>query len=486
MKKSIRIKGINRRWSVIIVVFSIIVLAVESILGTFLFGYYSNLQSLNANEKARYFAGLSYSSEENFSTAATLYIKDFEHTEDIQIQIIDKNGIVVAQSYSIKTKNNFSAPDYLDAKVNGEGAYMGLDNDGKYIMAETYMLRDTGNGVLGAVRWIMPMKNVLQEFLITMGIAVLFGGALILCAVFAGRYFNKSIVMPIREVSKTARKIALGDFKARIPVKESDEIGELCNTINYMAAELNNAEEMKNDFISSVSHELRTPLTAIKGWGETAKMSIGTDKELVEKGISVILNEADRLQGLVEELLDFSRVQAGRLSVNISKIDIATIIDESAEMYDEFARQHNIVLRIIRPHTLPAVLGDMNRLKQVFINIVDNAVKYTMNDGIVEIKVAVEEGFIRITVSDTGVGIAAKDIDRVKEKFYKANKTVRGSGIGLAVADEIIKQHKGLLFLESEENVGTVVTALLPVAENSEEKEAQVDIAPSEINISAE
>ena len=251
-----------------------------------------------------------------------------------------------------------------------------------------------------------------------------------------------------------------------------------------MASELSNAEEMKNDFISSVSHELRTPLTAIKGWGETAKMSVGSDPELVEKGISVILTEADRLQGLVEELLDFSRIQSGRLSVNMSRMDIAGILDEAAEMYDEIARQVNIIVKIIRPYTLPPVIGDINRLKQVFINIIDNAVKYTIKDGFVDIKVTVEEGFIRIRVSDTGVGIPEKDIDRAKEKFFKSNKTVRGSGIGLAVADEILKQHKGLLFLESQENVGTTVTIVLPVApEEEEQPPVEVDIAPSEINI---
>ena len=110
-----------------------------------------------------------------------------------------------------------------------------------------------------------------------------------------------------------ARKISMGDFKSRIELNRNDEIGELCDTINYMANELSQAENMKNDFISSVSHELRTPLTAIRGWGETAKMSIGTDEDLVKRGIDVVLSEADRLSGLVEELLDFSRMEQPKL-----------------------------------------------------------------------------------------------------------------------------------------------------------------------------
>ena len=120
-------------------------------------------------------------------------------------------------------------------------------------------------------------------------------------------------------------------------------------------------------------------------------------------------------------------------------------------------------------------MGDTNRLKQVFINIIDNAVKYTESGGQVLVSQEIEEACVRISVTDTGVGIPAQDIDRVKEKFYKANKTVRGSGIGLAVADEIIKQHGGLLFIESTENVGTTATIVLPlyVPEIEEESETE-------------
>ncbi|MCI8359856.1 MAG: HAMP domain-containing histidine kinase, partial [Clostridiales bacterium] len=212
------------------------------------------------------------------------------------------------------------------------------------------------------------------------------------------------------------------------------------------------------------SHELRTPLTAIRGWGETVKSSIGADDGLVEKGVGVILSEADRLSGLVEELLDFSRMQSGRLSMQVRRTDILAELGEAVYTYEELARRQGLDLSFIAPEHLPPVMGDGDRLKQVFINIIDNAVKYTNTGGQVLVEAAEQEGCIQVTVKDTGVGIPAQDVDRVKEKFFKSNKTVRGSGIGLAVADEIVKQHKGLLFVESKEGVGTTVTIVLPVA----------------------
>ena len=152
-------------------------------------------------------------------------------------------------------------------------------------------------------------------------------------------------------------------------------------------------------------------------------------------------------------------------------------------MYIELARQQGIELIFTRPAEDMIVSGDPNRLKQVFINIIDNAVKYTEKGGQVLVDQTGEEGCVRITVKDTGVGIPAQDIDRVKEKFYKANKTVRGSGIGLAVADEIIKQHKGLLFIESAEGVGTTVTIVLPLYEPAEEtEETEIQEIPEKEN----
>ena len=217
-------------------------------------------------------------------------------------------------------------------------------------------------------------------------------------------------------------------------------------------------------------------------------MSIGVDDELVSRGMEVVLSEADRLSSLVEELLDFSRMQSGRLTVNTMPIDVSELLRTVADMYTELARQQGIELSYTPPAQNSIVLGDPDRLKQVFINIIDNAVKYTEKGGLVLVVQSREEGCVQILVKDTGVGIPAADLDHVKEKFFKSNKTVRGSGIGLAVADEIIKQHQGLLFLESTEGVGTTVTIVLPLYEPEEEAPPEEIIEPTsgEVTVNTE
>ena len=264
----------------------------------------------------------------------------------------------------------------------------------------------------------------------------------------------------------------------RLEKENDDEIGELCDVINYMAGELSKAEQLKNDFISSVSHELRTPLTAIKGWAETIRASGTSDPLILNKGVEVISNECERLSGLVEDLLDFSRMQSGHLRLHMEKTDILAELEEAYVMYKEIAAKDGIRLEYRAPEQLPPVMADANRLKQVFINIIDNAVKYSSRGDLVRIEASSHDIYVQVAVKDTGCGIAAQDLGKVKERFYKANKTVRGSGIGLAVADEIIKQHNGILEIDSKENIGTVVTIVLPIGkpDTGEQTEGETHI----------
>lgn len=487
MNFEIKFKSIAVRWFMEIFLIVAVVITVAAVAFSVIFNslYTERLQTL-ADDYSYEFATLSSYNAETFEDAAVGISEDFIYKNKIEVQVIDKKGnIIVSTSGFQPSDENISDYEKAVLSPSGTATFKGKNSDGENILSRTTVIKSENGDMLGAYRWVTSFEATQRKvtgFVIAVFVVCI--GILGFCAL-SGLFFIKSIVRPVRDVSNMARKIAMGDFDTRIEIEKEDEIGELCDTINYMASELSQAETIKNDFISSVSHELRTPLTAIRGWGETAKMSIGTDGELVEKGLDVVLSEADRLSNLVEELLDFSRMQSGRLTLNTVPIDICDLLATAVNMYTELARQQGIELSYTPPAETSTVLGDADRLKQVFINIIDNAVKYTEKGGLVLIVQTKEEGCVRIQIKDTGVGIPAQDIDRVKEKFFKSNKTVRGSGIGLAVADEIIKHHQGLLFVESTEGVGTTVTIVLPLLEEplEEFEDETKEVNPDEIDI---
>ena len=482
MHLEIKFKSISLKWFVNIFLIIALVICVAATALSVLFNslYIDRIESL-ANDYAYEFTSLSNATNRTFKDSAIVAAGDFKYKDKIEVQVMDATGKTIVSTMGVFEESDASLSEFERAKKSGSPQFFqGKTADGEPIMSTTTIIYNKKGVVMGAYRWIVSMDKANNvTFGITILIILICVAILLFCG-FSGLFFVKSIVKPIRDVSNVARTIAMGNLDARLEVNKNDEIGELCDAINYMASELSQSENIKNDFISSVSHELRTPLTAIRGWGETAKMSLDSDPELVKRGLDVVLSEADRLSGLVEELLDFSRMQTGRLTLISQPVSVMQILKESADMYLELAKKQDIELVFTEIPEDYTVMGDPNRIKQVFINIIDNAVKYTQAGGQVLIESVKEEGCVRVTVTDTGVGIPAQDIDRVKEKFYKANKTVRGSGIGLAVADEIIKQHGGLLFIESTENVGTTVTIVLPIYEEELTEEIQDNITEEE------
>lgn len=469
-------KGITKRWLINSMgVIMAILLLIVVIFALFVQSFYYNGIMQTISGRSSEFANM-FNKPDEFISTARVYVENFPDKELMELMVINSNGDVVITSTGFEPDKEQVMPDYEQAKYEKSEytTWTGKLNSGENVMALTRMIYGNDDEYVGAVRYIVSLEEADRRIFITISGISLVGLLVFFLIIISSTYFLRSIVKPVREIGDTAKRIAQGDFNARIGKFYDDEIGELCDTINYMAGELGNAEKMKNDFISSVSHELRTPLTAIKGWAETMQMGGSCDAKTMEKGLKIIVNESERLSGIVEELLDFSRIQNNRMVLKMDKIDILAEIDEAIYMLRERALSENKHLIYEEPEILPAVLGDKNRLRQVFINIIDNALKYTPEGGIINIEVSQVEENIVIKISDNGCGIPARHLSKVKEKFYKANQTQRGSGIGLAVADEIVKLHSGTLDIASTEGVGTVVSISIPILKEESEEPKEI------------
>lgn len=427
--------------------------------------YYTNTARQYVTSRLNMAAGLlqqSYSDNPlGFGGEVRSMVVNWSDKDKTELMTINASGQVTMTSSGFAPLKNILAQDYYDALENGSGSYIGKLSTGEKVIAVSALTPDTA-GEYSVIRLVSSMERVDRHVALCIAAAAVLCGTILAFMMFSGMYFIKSIVIPVRQLGATARRYAKGDFSSRIPVTADDELGELCEIVNKMADELSQSESMKNEFISSVSHELRTPLTAIKGWAET----IGTmpeDKETVTKGMRVISTETERLSQMVEELLDFSRMQSGKFTLHKTNVDILAELSDAVLIYTERAKKEGIELVYAEPEDLPIVYGDRNRLRQVFINVIDNSIKYSEKGGLVTVQaISPDDTKIEIEVSDTGCGISPEDLPKIKTKFFRANHNKRGSGIGLAVAEEIISAHSGTLEVFSEVGMGTSVVIMLP------------------------
>lgn len=473
--KKFKANTITARWaknilSVIIAVFLICFIACSIIIKNYYYSTVENFVSSSSSTAVSNYFNI-YSDDGSFKEGAKGFIENYSGKDKVEIWVIDSDGDIIASSSGFRVEKQ-EMPDYDMAlgSTNNSGKWIGRLPSGERVMACTKMINSSNINSRGAVRFISSLSAVdkqIASMIIFLGLMIVL---LLIIVVFSNLYFIRSITNPVREIGKTANKIAHGDFNARIEKKADDELGVLCDTINYMAGEIAAADTMKNDFISTVSHELRTPLTSIKGWGETLIVDPLADPSLTHRGLRVIINESSRLGGFVEELLDFSRMQSGRMTLRLDKIDILAELDETVFVFKERALREGIEIQYNAPDIPAPAYADSNRIKQVFVNVMDNALKYNNEGGRVFVSAEIADQAIKIIVADNGCGISAADLPRVKEKFYKANISIKGSGIGLAVADEIISMHNGTLDLESVENEGTTVYITLPLMSAQNER----------------
>lgn len=463
-------KSITKRWIINnlgVIILALFVIAMAIIYAVQSYFYSSAKQYLvsKINAVTSVLSIHSQDSAANFSAEMRNMLETFNEKDKIELMAINSKGRVVLTSSGFSPDSDMLMPDYEDAMTYGEGSYVGKLPSGEKILAVSVPISSM-NSEYSSVRMVTSLteiENTIKNYVVVVSVVIL---VVIVIIISTGLYFAGTIVNPIRQISSIARKFAMGDFSVRIQNSSDDEIGELCSAINHMADELSNAEAMKNEFISSVSHELRTPLTAIKGWAETLMIDGGGSPDTMKKGVGVIVNETERLSQMVEELLDFSRMQNGHFTLQNANMDILAELGDAVLIYSDKAKRENINIIYNEPEMLPIVFGDKNRIRQVFINIIDNAVKYSSAGDTVTIDASEADGKIVVSVADTGCGIKESDLSKVKTKFYKANHTRRGSGIGLAVADEIIAMHGGEMEISSEgEGKGTKVTIILPAKE---------------------
>ncbi len=447
-----------------IIIITVVILEI-SLIGLVRQNYYKNLEDNLLNQiKVSSDLYFRYFSDATLHENVLNNVDTFWKQASVQVEIIDISGDVLMDSIGVIPPDVFKMEDVQKALAGQNGKWIGsVGYDTEKVMAISYPLK-SGNEIVGVLRFIASLREINREIRRIALVFVGFGGLVILISGFFSLFLANSIVRPLKEVTASAEKMASGDFNAESTKKSEDEIGKLSDTLNYMAREILKKEQLKNDFISSVSHELRTPLTSIKGWAVTLKNGF-EDRTILMDGLDIIEKESDRLTHMVEELLDFSKFISGKITLEKRPVEVTSILEHIRKQLLPRAEREQIDFQVSYGLGFPLLDTDENRLKQVFINLLDNAFKFTPRGGSISLWAYYADGTFYFNIKDTGCGIAEEELPKVKEKFYKGKSSKSQNGIGLSICDEIIRLMHGTLEIKSTADQGTEVLITLPQLE---------------------
>lgn len=462
--------SLRSRWlSNTVIVFCILGILCVALIGvTFAVYYYANMRAdmkARAAQASQFFSSYIGQNYEDYYQSCVTYAKNFELSSNMELQFINADGVLVASSYGHWAGSSPDTSEIAGAMASREvDDYVGINpHTGEHIIAVSCPMIYTNGKVVGVLRYVTSTRLVhLQVFYIVLTALGVFA-LLLAVLLLSSTHYIRSIVVPVQEVTQKAKRIANGSYGAQIQKTNNDEIGELVDTINDMSLKISRNEQMQADFISNLSHELRTPLTAINGWSETILSDDNLDEQTA-RGMKIISKESERLTEMVLSLLDFSRLQDNRLTLNVEQADIRAEFEDTVYMYSSRLHQDGIELECLdNDDDIPMIHCDSKRLRQVFLNILDNAAKHGREGGRIEAAMTYEKGMVVVRIRDFGPGIPEAELPLVKKKFYKGSSKARGTGIGLAVCDEIVDLHGGSLTLENAPGGGTLVTIRLPV-----------------------
>lgn len=464
--------GLRRRWltNTVGVICALGLVCVFVVTMVFSAYYYSGMTSdlkYRAQSTEAFFDDYLNQNFQVYYQACIDYVNGFDEKNHIELQFIDSNGKIIASSYGTWPGESPTTPDIQDAIVTRQiQTYDDREpSTGERIIAVSNPVLFSNGQVIGVMRYVTSTRLLdMQIFKIccfSLGVLMI----IMVIVLFSSNYYIRTILFPLNAIIKKAKRITSGSYGMQIQTKYDDEIGELAQTINEMSAQISQNERIQREFISSLSHELRTPLTAIAGWSETLLANEKLDPE-TERGMKIISRETKRLTEMVVELLDFTRIQDGRMTLNMKEADIRGEFEDTVYMYSNRLTQDDITLEYLdNDDDIPEIMCDPERMRQVFLNILDNAAKHGASGQRIEASMNLEGEYVVVRIRDYGPGIPEDELPLVKKKFYKGSSRARGTGIGLAVCDEIVDMHRGLLTLENAQGGGTLVTVSLPISQ---------------------
>lgn len=401
--------------------------------------------------------------------------------DDIHIRIADRFKSTVWESGDTNISDNVKADAdaLMDDVLSGAERYSVTYNDDSTatpVVTVGVPIRSDGAWI-GCVICNSTVDNVDALMSNYYGQLVISGCFTILIAVILAMFTSRRLEKPLEEVATAADSISKGDFQKRIDVDKMHEMRGLANTFNTMAEELEKYENTRSSFVANVSHELRSPLTSIQGFVQGILDGTIEDENDKKQYLGIVLDETRRLNVLISDLLDLSKLESGQFPLHKTDWDINELIRQSLIRFITKIEDKNLEITVDIPDEKTMISADKDRLTQVVTNIIDNAVKYSNENGFLKIWTTVknDDGKVEISIANSGDAIPEEDLPYVFDRFFKVDKShnrkIKGTGIGLSIVWNIIVQHGEKIWVNSKEGTGTVFTFTMPLAKQEEPEE---------------
>jgi signal transduction histidine kinase len=394
---------------------------------------------------------------------------------NLRITVITPDGQVLVDSESDHdTMDNHAAREEVaQALATGTGESYRLSDTVGIRMKYLAVRLDKDDQIVAVVRFALPNAQIKEELHAIYLIVLAASLVAILIALPAAYAVSKGFTFHITDLRQAAECMAKGDFKTRVNIRRNDELGQLADSLNTMAAELEQRwqaqkqlAQTKTDFVANVSHELKTPLTLIKGYIETLQDKGMQDTEKARRFIAIINDHANRLDHLIDDLLRLSELESTRDAIETSPTDLQKMVDDVALGFGYALTQKDLTLTIQAEGTDFTASVNPDKMEQVFVNLIDNAVKYTPEKGQITIHLKALDDRIRLAFEDNGIGIGPDHVDHIFERFYRVDKArsrkLGGTGLGLGIAKHIVLAHRGTIQVQSQPGQGTTFTVTLP------------------------
>ncbi|AQL56912.1 ATP-binding protein [Abyssicoccus albus] len=401
--------------------------------------------------------------EENYTSSTLEHVAIMESESDFIVVITDRNGAVVTSSNSMEPEMTAVIGHTDDDQVPDEGVILESDwADEKYVATDSPIIMD---GTHSGHVFMFADSNHIKEIISNLSRQFLIIGVItVILTIITVIVLSKVITQPLVRMKKATEELNRGNHEVELSTSRKDELGELATAITHLSKDLKRLKNERNEFLANVSHELRTPLTYLKGYTDIINRDTTSEEDRI-RYTQIIQEETEHLAGLIKTMFELAKIDQNEFAIKKEKVEFDALIQKIVERIYPAIEEQNIEFSYSCPNNVIITI-DPERIQQVLLNILDNAIKYTPRGNHVRLEVVQNKNEVLTIISDTGEGIAEEDMPYIFDRLYRAEKSRSrskgGSGLGLTIAKEIVELHTGRMEVESEPGEGTAFNISLP------------------------